>query len=59
MSEFVCVRCRVVCDTHYGARPAPRQGKDQPAGSLYCAECIADLEGWEREYRELRKEAGQ
>lgn len=56
MTTFVCVRCRTDCDTANGYRDAPAFGKQHPPGSLYCAECMRDLESWEKESAILRKQ---
>jgi hypothetical protein len=54
MTTFVCVRCQDRKDTADGYREAPRHGK-QPPGSLFCGECIRDLEDWEKEAAILRR----
>jgi hypothetical protein len=54
MTTFVCVRCQDRKDTADGYREAPRHG-NQPPGSLFCGECIRDLEDWEKEAAILRR----
>jgi hypothetical protein len=54
MTTFVCVRCQDRKDTADGYREAPRHG-NQPTGSLFCGECIRDLEDWEKEAAILRR----
>lgn len=53
MTTFVCVRCQDRKDTADGYREAPRHG-NQPPGSLFCGECVRDLEDWEKEAAILR-----
>lgn len=53
MTTFTCVRCRDSKDTADGYREAPRHG-NQPPGSLFCADCMRDLESWEKEAAILR-----
>jgi hypothetical protein len=54
MTTFVCVRCRDRKDTADGYREAPFSSS-QPHGSLFCGECIRDLENWEKEAAILRR----